>query len=536
MQIKQFTKNKIKDNNIKNILNNHNYIEAAYRARKWVDRNTIQNKGIVITSKQRIIYQEVTGYYIPTLLQWGMRDKAKLYAKYLCEIQEKNGAWLNGEQKNPSVFNTGQVLRGLFAIADIYPEAYEHLIKGCDWIISNMDDKGRLTPTEGTTWVEGVNSELIHLYCLPPLLYVGEKYKRDDYINAVHKIKKYYMDNYKEDIDNFNYLSHFYAYIIEALVDLGEKETARNAMNKIQQLQKMDGAVPAFKDCNWVCSTGLFQFAIIWFKLGNWKCGNKAFDYAVSLQNKSGGWFGGYNAYIRMPNGKKIKYACDEVISYFPEQEISWAVKYFFDALYYRELVEFEHKAHTFLDYIDSSDSKYKIVFKEMLKQQENGEKLKILDVGCGKGRYLKKMYYSNTKNIYDGIDLSPKVLKYVKNPKISISTGNILNTGKNSEEYDLVFATESLEHSIFIDLAIQEMVRITKKSGKIIIIDKDEEVFNDFKYKDWIIPDELSTKQWLNTEEMKKIFEENNLDDIEIMDIPTSEGKLYKGYIGRKI
>ena len=55
MQIKQFTKNKIKDNNIKNILNNHNYIEAAYRARKWVDRNTIQNKGIVITSKQRII-------------------------------------------------------------------------------------------------------------------------------------------------------------------------------------------------------------------------------------------------------------------------------------------------------------------------------------------------------------------------------------------------------------------------------------------------------------------------------------------------
>lgn len=101
-------------------------------------------------------------------------------------------------------------------------------------------------------------------------------------------------------------------------------------MNKIQQLQKMDGAVPAFKDCNWVCSTGLFQFAIIWFKLGNWKCGNKAFDYAVSLQNKSGGWFGGYNAYIRMPNGRKIKYACDEIVSYFPEQEISWAVKYFF--------------------------------------------------------------------------------------------------------------------------------------------------------------------------------------------------------------
>lgn len=182
------------------------------------------------------------------------------------------------------------------------------------------------------------------------------------------------------------------------------------------------------------------------------------------------------------------------------------------------------------------SDSKYKIVFDEMLKQQENGKKLKILDVGCGKGRYLKKMYYSNPENIYNGIDLSPKVLRYVKNPKISVSTGNILNTGKNSEEYDLVFAAESLEHSIFIDLAIQEMVRITKKNGKIVIIDKDEEAFDDFKYKDWIIPDELSTKQWLNTEEMKNIFVKNKLGDIEIMDIQTLEGKLYKAYIGRKI
>lgn len=89
MRIKQIIKNQAKDINIKNIVSNRNYIMAAQKARKWIDRNTIQNKGIVITSKERIIYQEVTGYYIPTLLQWGMRDKAISYAKYLCEIQEK---------------------------------------------------------------------------------------------------------------------------------------------------------------------------------------------------------------------------------------------------------------------------------------------------------------------------------------------------------------------------------------------------------------------------------------------------------------
>jgi len=34
----------------------------------------------------------------------------------------------------------------------------------------------------------------------------------------------------------------------------------------------------------------------------------------------------------------------------------------------------------------------------------------------------------------------------------------------------------------------------------------------------------------------MKNIFVKNKLGDIEIMDIQTLEGKLYKAYIGRKI
>ena len=40
------------------------------------------------------------------------------------------------------------------------------------------------------------------------------------------------MDNYKGNIDNFNYLSHFYAYIIEALVDLGEKQIAQDVYKR----------------------------------------------------------------------------------------------------------------------------------------------------------------------------------------------------------------------------------------------------------------------------------------------------------------
>lgn len=534
-RLQEKAKHYIKDIKIQNIYANNNYIVAAKRARNWIERNTIQNKGIVITSKQRTIYQEVTGYYIPTLLQWGMRDRAIAYAEYLCDIQEDSGAWLNGEQRNPSVFNTGQVLRGLLAIVDIYPRAYDCLIKGCDWLISNMNETGRLVATEGTKWSKNFNSELIHLYCLPPLWETGEKYQRSDYKEAVNRIKEYYVTNYIKDIENFNYLSHFYAYVLEALFDLGEIEIVKKAMRQIERIQRIDGSVPAFRNCNWVCSTGLFQLAIVWFKLGKWKPGAKAFDYAVSLQNKTGGWFGGYNAYLKLPNGKKIPYSAKENVRYFPDQEISWAVKYFFDALFYRELLEFEKKAHTFIDYIDEKDSRYQAVFTELKKQTEKGESLKVLDVGCGKGRYLKKMIYSYPSNQYYGIDISDEVLKYIKNPQINIARGSILYTEKEDDEYDLVIATESLEHSIFIDLAINELARITKMDGTIVIIDKDEQYFEEVKYRDWIIPEELSTKQWIKTEDIESSFIKNGFVEFQIKDIPTSEGKLYKAYIGRR-
>ena len=529
-------KEKLKDCKIQNYLENHNYIYAANQARHWIERNTLQEKGIVITSKQRVIYQEVTGYYIPTLLQWGLRDRAISYAKYLCEIQEENGAWLNASQTLQSVFNTGQVLRGLLAVVDICPEAYEHLIKGCDWLISNVSEEGRLVPTEGTTWAAGTNSEAIHLYCLPPLLETGKKYGKKNYIEIVERVADYYLKEYAYDINNFMYLSHFYAYIMEALLDIGRTDVVEEAMKKIAKIQRLDGAIPAYRNCHWVCSTGLFQLAIVWFKLGDRKRGNKAFDYAVKLQNKSGGWYGGYPAYIYLDKGKKIIYYLTEKITYFENEEISWTVKYFFDALYYRQKCEFKQKAHTFIKHIESEDPKYQVVVNELCKiEQTKNIPLKVADLGCGKGRYLKKLVLSHPDNWYYGIDISAEVLKYVNSTKIKIQIGSILNTGCENDRFDLVYAAESIEHSIFVDLAIKEMYRITKAGGSIVIIDKDAEAFQNMKYKKWFQPEELSTKQWLDTNKIVDAFKNCGIDDMEIMNIPSAEGKMYKAYIGRK-
>ena len=114
---------------------------------------------------------------------------------------------------------------------------------------------------------------------------------------------------------SFSTLSHIFGYMMEALVDLGEVELARKGLAQASAIQKSNGAIPAYPGVDWVCSTGMAQLALAWYKLGEVELGDKAFTYLEGLQNPSGGFYGSYGL-----GGK-----------YLPDAEISWAVKFFLD-------------------------------------------------------------------------------------------------------------------------------------------------------------------------------------------------------------
>ncbi|MBR4721107.1 MAG: terpene cyclase/mutase family protein [Clostridia bacterium] len=314
--------NLLKANNFKKVLT-------------WIHNNTINGNGITVTSKEKVIYPEVTGYYIPSLLAWGEKDLAISYAKYLCSIQKPDGSWYDAYNKEPYVFDSAQILKGLISIREILPEVDEHIINGVDWILSNMHSDGRLTTPSKDAWGsdESFCSELIHIYCLTPIRDAGIIFNRQDYVDASKKILEYYKKNEYEKIMNFSLLSHFYAYVMEGLYDMGEIEMCREAMQKLEKFRNRKGGIPGLNDVPWVCSTGMFQLALVWYKLGELKKGDTLFKNACSLQNETGGWFGSYPAQSFMKyfyRGRKQPY-------YFSDAEISWADKYFLDALEYRE-------------------------------------------------------------------------------------------------------------------------------------------------------------------------------------------------------
>ena len=99
------------------------------KAIEWIDNNTIENdSGIILSSKRRVLYPEVTGYYIPSLLNIGKKELAISFAHHLCSIQNQDGSWNDSYNTASYIFDTAQILKGLVAICNILPDVKENMI------------------------------------------------------------------------------------------------------------------------------------------------------------------------------------------------------------------------------------------------------------------------------------------------------------------------------------------------------------------------------------------------------------------------
>ncbi len=264
--------------------------------------------------------QETTGYMIPTLYQFGEKASAVELAKWEASCQRADGASLAVDGV-PYTFDTAQVIRGFLAVLDDAPEFEGNLRRACDFVDRNIAPDGEVRTPSYDLW-QLPGGSMLHeygnLYVLPPLLQAGRKLSEARYVQAAERGMSYFIR--KADLVEFkpelSMLSHYFGYMMEALVDLGEIKLAKVGLEQVAAAQKENGAIPAYPGVNWVCSTGMAQLALAWYKLGYRKPADKALDYLITLQNPSGGFYGGY--------GKGAEY--------FAKQEISWAVKFFLDA------------------------------------------------------------------------------------------------------------------------------------------------------------------------------------------------------------
>lgn len=186
----------------------------------------------------------------------------------------------------------------------------------------------------------------------------------------------------------------------------------------------------------------------------------------------------------------------------------------------------FDENVGIFPTEIDKNDGRFKIIAEEIQKSRPE----KVLDLGCGKGRFTKALNDVFPGLDYHGADISEKMLAeapdFMKKKKATL-----LDTTYPSEYFDFVFSVEALEHAVDIESAIKEMHRILKKSGKLVIIDKNIEKLGKLKITAW--------EQWFDKNNLNEIIIKQGFKTriVESISYNNSDGKdnLFIAWIGEK-
>lgn len=98
--------------------------------------------------------------------------------------------------------------------------------------------------------------------------------------------------------------------------------------------------------------------------------------------------------------------------------------------------------------------------------------KFKIFDAGCGEGHLIKKLNSKNSNNLYYGVDVTEIALQKAKKrcPYAEFKIENLLKMNFDNAFFDVIICTEVLEHIIEYERAIEELKRILKKDGFLIL------------------------------------------------------------------
>ena len=122
----------------------------------------------------------------------------------------------------------------------------------------------------------------------------------------------------------------------------------------------------------------------------------------------------------------------------------------------------------------------------------------RVLDVGCGKGRFARILHDEQPQAEIWGLDISEQMLSFVP-AGIHTRAGSMTELPFDDGWFDGAYATESLEHAVEIEKAVAEICRVVRPGGRIAIIDKNAEHWGRLATPEW--------ERWFTPAELKKLL-----------------------------
>jgi ubiquinone/menaquinone biosynthesis C-methylase UbiE len=116
----------------------------------------------------------------------------------------------------------------------------------------------------------------------------------------------------------------------------------------------------------------------------------------------------------------------------------------------------------------------------------------KILDVACGTGEFERLLLEQNPTQQITGIDISDRMLniakeKYQNYPNLEFHQASVHSLSFDSNSFDVVVSANAFHYFDRPQIALTEMKRVLKPSGKLVILDWNKD-YPLCRICDWIL------------------------------------------------
>ena len=499
----------------------------------------------------RHAYIETTGYIIPTMFDLSVRladprfrESALRAGEWLLTVQRPDGSFTDIDEYEPQVFDTGQVMLGFNRLyRETQDSRYlEATRRAGEWLTSVQDEDGSWTSAGYHRGEPCVYLSRVAAAMLEAAKLTGETRHQESAIKFLRWAANRQQDNGYflncELIPNSDPVLHTLVYVLEGFLmayqSTGDNEWLDVLMRGAKPLLRVHldrDLVPRSQyNSQWEvtnpekCIPGLAQWAGLCLELhgltkdGEWLAAAQlSLYYLKSKQLRGSGilrgalpasvplW--GYYHPLMLPNWT-VKFFADALLHYdkyqyacWQEQE-AWVAKCF--ALKNDGGAWAAQSRHLEpLDQVICSG-----ISDALVSGGDSGGR--VLDLGCGEGRYMKHLQGQFPDLEFLGVD--PCVLS----EDGEIRHGSAYKIPFPNNSFETAYTWITLQHIDEISRSLGELRRVLKPDGRLVIGDRDlvsgrglSKPWHEFRGR-WMYPwDSPFRERWYSMGRWKKMLKE---------------------------
>jgi len=400
--------------------------------------------------------QPSLGELLATLQQSGERALADRILSRLLAAQRADGSWAASSVRS-AARETGDALRGLLEALPSRPSLEATIRRACDWCLEPEDRRGASIgwrdPTAALALAAALDAAAATL---------EEPRLRNAAREIEPRASSWWRSARRAAATLAGLAPHAHEDRLGLLLDLGRRDPVERRLADAERGQRADGAVPAGRRATWSCPRCVAQLAAAWYRAGKRGPADRALAYLLANQGESG--------------------ALPERTDSGPARRDSpAATRELLDAIRWHIATAFANQVGGFEDHTRQGDGRLGFLLREAGSLAGR----RVLDAGCGRGALSRALLTAYPSADLTAVDLSPEMLAHAP-AGATPRPGSIQSLPFEDATFDVVYCVEALEHAGNPQGAVDELCRVVRPGGRVLIVDKNAERAGALEIEAW--------------------------------------------------